>query len=180
MISCILVKNNNIAEIKVKNLDNTNIYKKCGYKQDINFLKINEWKYNGNIIELWSKKENSKNNNLNFIKNINFNVSSKSIFLLRSNEKYISLKYNNFKDFFKIEISEIDPKNELIEADHETNNENNDETYDEINKSNITNFENINIDKKETHINEDDENNSDYSYNSELSYDLYCYSDEED
>lgn len=161
MISCIFVKNNNISQIKVKNLDNSNIYKKCGYKNEINFKKINEWIYKNNIIELWSKEENCKNNNLHFIKELNNNVSNKSIFLLKSNDKYISFKYNEFLDFFKIETNEINEINEANEA----------------NGVNEANKANENITKIETNI--DDENNSEYSYDSELSYDLYCYSDEE-
>ena len=56
MINCILIQNNEINEIKVKNLTEDSIYKKCNFKNNSDFIKIKTWNYENNIIELWGKK----------------------------------------------------------------------------------------------------------------------------
>ena len=74
-------------------------------------------------------------------------------------DKYISLNKENFNDYFNI-INDVESK--IID----------DENNESKNKENLESKE----------IKEDEENcdeNSEYSYNSELTYELYEYSDDE-
>ena len=162
MINCILIQNNEINEVKVKNLTEDCIYKKCNFKNDTDFSKLKIWNYDNFSIELWGKNKGFSNSLSNFelFKNNGLNIYGKSIFLMKNDEdKYISLNKENFNNYFNI-INDVESK--II--------------HDENNK-----FKNKeNLESKE--IKEDEENcdeNSEYSYNSELTYELYEYSDDE-
>ena len=163
MISCIFIKDNNISEIRVKNMTEENIYKKCGYKNNTNFSKIYDWKNEDNTIELWSKTDNHKNNVFDLFKKYNLNVSNKALFLMKHNNNYISFKYKEFTDFFKINenIKNLEDVNSNMLNDD-------DENENDDNNNNII-----------SEIKNNEENLSEYSYNSELSYDLYSYSSDE-
>lgn len=162
MINCILIQNGEITEVKVKNLSEDIIYKKCNFKNDSDFSKIKSWNHGDNFIELWGKNKGFTNSLSNFIlfKNNNLNIYGKSIFLMKTNEKkYVSLNKDIFTNYFNLDI---------------INNIN-----DEVVK--LTEYNEIdNI--KEIEKKEDKENdiNSEYSYNSELTYELYEYSDDEE
>ena len=122
MINCILIQNNEINEVKVKNLTEDSIYKKCNFKNDTDFSKLKIWNYDNFSIELWGKNKGFSNSLSNFelFKNNGLNIYGKSIFLMKNDEdKYISLNKENFNNY------------------------------------------------------------SEYSYNSELTYELYEYSDDE-
>ena len=59
MISCITFKNGVFKQFKIKNVDEENIFKKCGYKSSNNFNKLYTWKIdNATHLELWSKVDN--------------------------------------------------------------------------------------------------------------------------
>ncbi len=164
MINCILINNDvndNVVEIKVKNLTEETIYKKCNFKNTKDFNKIKEWNIDNNNIELWGKINGNKNlkNNWDFFNKENLNIYGKSIFIMKDEDNsYISLS----KDYLFSKILFLKENN---------NNEN------DNNKTNTINI--INNDKNE--IIEDDNESiiSNYSYNSELSYELYSYSDDE-
>jgi len=162
MINCILIQNNEINEVKVKNLTEDCIYKKCNFKNDTDFSKLKIWNYDNFSIELWGKNKGFSNSLSNFelFKNNGLNIYGKSIFLMKNDEdKYISLNKENFNNYFNI-INDVESK--II---HDENNESK-------NKENLESKE----------IKEDEENcdeNSEYSYNSELTYELYEYSDDE-
>jgi hypothetical protein len=162
MINCVLIQNNIINEIKVKNLTEESIYKKCNFKNNTDFSKIKDWVTEQFTIELWGKTNGFSNSLSNFVfyKNNSINIYGKSIFLMKDNDgKYISLIKEIFIDFFK--LSDYDEQTFTIENSKETK-----ETK-EIKET------------KETKEVDDDDNDSEYSYNSELSYELYEYSDEE-
>ena len=57
MLSCITLKNTSFKLLKVKNVTEETIYKKCGYKTSVNFKKIYTWNLNEKTIELISKKK---------------------------------------------------------------------------------------------------------------------------
>ena len=161
MINCIYVKDNTINENKIKNISEDIIFKKCHYKNSTDFLKIKSWDYNGDqCIELWGKNKGLNYNKSNFIifKNYNIDIFGKSIFLMKqkSNDKYISLNYNEFINFFK-----LDEKNEQSEKNEPSE-------KNELSEKN----------EKDKDKDNDDEL-SEYSYNSELSYELYCYSSDD-
>lgn len=162
MINCILIQNNEINEVKVKNLTEDCIYKKCNFKNDTDFSKLKIWNYDNFSIELWGKNKGFSNSLSNFelFKNNGLNIYGKSIFLMKNDEdKYISLNKENFNDYFNI-INDV--KSKIID----------DENNQSKNKEDLESKE----------IKENEENcyeNSEYSYNSELTYELYEYSDDE-
>ena len=168
MLTCITVKNENIEKIKIKNISEENIYKKCNYKNNDDFEKIKEWPNNNNYIELWGKKngrKGSENTNELLTNNIIDKTTilyGKSIFLMRDQEKkFISLQLDELNNFFSdLKLNESS-----------------------INNSEVNNIHNIvekdkEIEDKEAENIEIDDNESEYSYNSELTYELYSYSDE--
>lgn len=165
MINCILIQNNEINEIKVKNLTEDSIYKKCNFKNNTDFNKLKIWNYENFSIELWGKNKGFSNSLSNFelFKNNDLNIYGKSIFLMKNNEsKYVSLNKENFSNYFNI-INNVE--SQILE------NENNE----------FKNEKDLEV-KENKENKEDEENcdeNSEYSYNSELTYELYEYSDEE-
>ena len=58
MLSCITLKNTSFKLLKVKNVSEENIYKKCGYKTDNNFKKIYSWDLDDKCIEFQNKASN--------------------------------------------------------------------------------------------------------------------------
>lgn len=181
MIKVILIDDNLINEINIKNTDDSNIYKKCGYKSNSNFNKITNWNYKDNYtIELWSKiKGNFKNNFSLFIDN-NINIYGKAIFILKDKNNIMnSLFHDDFINFFKL--------NNSIE-------DNNTKYKNDIKEKKDT--KEITLIKEKTEIKQlkgvkeikDIENNNDYSDNenidsvsldsnsSVLTYELYEYS----
>jgi hypothetical protein len=177
MISCITLKNSTFKQFKIKNVDEENIYKKCGYKSANNFNKLYIWKIDTNTeLELWSKLDISSkvfNQHSIFLKySINVNINNKCIFLLKSKKDYINLDSKFFNEFFNlkevIEIGSNDDTNSDIDnktkhTKSQLENSNNDKINDKINDKMLNN-----LDK-----------NEDNELNSELSYELYSYSDEE-
>jgi len=155
MINCILIQNNEINEIKVKNLTEDSIYKKCNFKNDTDFSKLKIWNYDNLSIELWGKNKGFSNSLSNFelFKNNGLNIYGKSIFIMKNKEsKYISLNKEIFNNYFNI-INNV--KSKIVE---EISNE---------------------CKNKEDLDSKEDDENSEYSYNSELTYELYEYSDDE-
>ena len=175
MISCITLKNCAFKQFKIKNVDEENIYKKCGYKSSNNFNKLYIWKIDTNTqLELWSKVDISSkvfNQHSIFLKySINVNINNKCIFLLKSKKDYINLDSNFFNDFFNLK--------EVIEIG---SNSNNDDTNSDIdNKTKHTKSQpDNNNDKTNDKMLNNLNKNEDIELNSELSYELYSYSDEE-
>ena len=60
MIKCILINKEEINEIKIKNLSQEELYKRCNFKNNINFSKVKTWKIDDDNIELWGKTEGLK------------------------------------------------------------------------------------------------------------------------
>jgi hypothetical protein len=176
MLSCITLKNTSFTLLKVKNVTEENIYKKCGYKTSTNFKRIYTWDLGDKNIELWSKEDTNikKYNEHNiFTKySITLNVNNKCIFFLRNKEQFINLDIDVFNKFFDlketIEINNDESSNTNLT---DTNSTNSNSTND-----NLTN-ELLN---KLLHNNDNNlENEENYEFNSELSYELYSYSDDE-
>lgn len=176
MIYCITLKNATFKEIKVKNIDVENIYKKCGYKSNNNFNKLFEWDCSSNVIEVWSKEDSNvktyNNHPLLVRYNIKININNKAIFLLKSRTGYINLESSLFSKFFNLP--------QTIEFNSDEDN------VEDICKKEVTNIDNVqfnNILNSENpletckNINADTDTISDS--HSELSYELYCYSEEE-
>ena len=184
MLSCITLKNTSFTLLKVKNVTEDNIYKKCGYKTSINFKKIYTWNVDDKTIELWSKEDtNIKKYNMHEILtkySIKLNLNNKCIFFLRNKEQFINLDTNIFNKFFDlketIEISKDDTNNEHNTNDNNTNN-------DSINTNSTYGLEKTNdLLNKLLHNNNNtntSENEDSFEFNSELSYELYSYSDDD-
>jgi hypothetical protein len=178
MISCITLKNKSFKLLKVKNVSEENIYKKCGYKTSTNFKKIYTWDLDDKNIELWCKEDTNItkfNEHSIFTKySIKLNINNKCIFFLKNKEQFINLEIGIFNKFFDLkETIEINT-DEIINDTNETNeiNDTNDNLSSDINKTN----ELLN---KLLH-NNNSENEESYEYNSELSYELYSYSEDEE
>jgi hypothetical protein len=174
MISCITLKNKSFKLLKVKNVSEENIYKKCGYKTSTNFKKIYTWDLDDKHIELWCKEDiniTKYNEHSIFTKySIKLNINNKCIFFLKNKEQFINLEIGLFNKFFDLK--------EIIEINTNDTNENN-----EINDTNDNSSSDINktneLLNKLLH-NNNLENEESYEYNSELSYELYSYSEDEE
>ena len=186
MLSCITLKNTSFKLLKVKNVTEENIYKKCGYKTSTNFKIIYTWNLDDKRIELWSKEDtNIKKYNMHEILtkySIKLNLNNKCIFFLRNKEQFINLDTNTFNKFFNLkEIIEIS-KDDANDA-NDTNDANDANDANDTNDANDGNLTDVikttellnNLLYNKT-TSETDEN---YEYNSELSYELYSYSDDE-
>ena len=186
MLSCITLKNTSFKLLKVKNVTEENIYKKCGYKTSTNFKIIHTWNLDDKRIELWSKEDtNIKKYNMHEILtkySIKLNLNNKCIFFLRNKEQFINLDTNTFNKFFNLkEIIEIS-KDDANDA-NDTNDANDANDANDTNDANDNNLTDVikttellnNLLYNKT-TSETDEN---YEYNSELSYELYSYSDDE-
>ena len=180
MISCITLKNDTFKQFKIKNVDGENIYKKCGYKSSNNFSKLYTWTIDSGLeLELWSKVDSASkvyNQHSIFLKYaINVNSNNKCIFLLKSNNNYTNLDGKYFNDFFDLK--------EVIETESHANDANaNDANDANANDANDANDAKTlkNLDKNlEKNLEKNLDKNEDIDVNSELSYELYSYSDEE-
>jgi hypothetical protein len=175
MISCITLKNKTFKLLKVKNVNEENIYKKCGYKTSTNFKRIYTWDLDDKNIELWCKEDTNitkYNEHIIFTKySIKLNINNKCIFFLKNKEQFINLENDVFNKFFDlketIEISKDENTNDINETSDTNDNLNSD-----INKTNE-------LLSKLLH-NNNSENEENYEFNSELSYELYSYSEDED
>jgi hypothetical protein len=177
MLYCITLKNTSFKEIKVKNIDSVNIYKKCGYKSNNNFKKLYAWDCGStDVIELWTKEDNNVktyNNHPLLVKyNIKVNINNKCIFIMKNGATYINLESTFFSKFFDLpETIEFNTNEDIKEDINEDTNESDLKTLN----TNVSSLNEILYTNK---------NNSDVTditsdTNSELSYELYCYSDEE-
>jgi hypothetical protein len=191
MISCITLKNSSFKLLKIKNVDEENIYKKCGYKSSNNFSKLYSWTIDSSLdLELWSKQDSTSkvyNQHSIFLKySINVNSNNRSIFLLKNKDNYINLDSKFFNDYFDLK--------EVIETESHSNEDTNlqdhnidnktkhsksqNNTANDANAANVNTNTLINVDKNNVYKNNVDKN-EDTDVNSELSYELYNYSDEE-
>ena len=160
MISCLLCDNEKFNTIKVKNLTEDSIYRKCNYKTNVDFDKIMSLEYNKNLLEVWGKTKGKLEVNKNiFLKNNKLECYGKFIILLKDvTNKYISLDSNEFLKYFN------------ILNNNESNNESNNETNVIESKTELL----INEEKLEN--NDDSNSEASESNDSELTYELYCYS----
>lgn len=131
MLYCITLKNTSFKEIKVKNIDTDNIYKKCGYKSNNNFKKVYVWDCSStNVIELWCKEDNNVktyNNHPLLVKyNIKVNINNKCIFIMKNGATYINLESTFFSKFFDLPETVEFNSNEDIQGD--TNEDTNEDT----------------------------------------------------
>ena len=181
MLYCITLKNTSFKEIKVKNIDTLNIYKKCGYKSNNNFKKVYAWDCSStNVIELWSKEDSNVktyNNHPLLVKyNIKVNINNKCIFLMKNGATYINLESTFFSKFFDL------PETIEFNTNEDIQGYTNEDITGELNNSDLktlhTNVSPLN-EILNTNKNNSDVIDTTSDTNSELSYELYCYSDEE-
>ena len=161
MIKTILISDSYINEINIKtnNISDETIYKKCNLKSNINFIMIKEWEFNDNIIELWGKTkgiQKFKSSFDFFIKN-DLNIYGKSIFIMKNkNKEFVSLIDSDFEHF-------LNENNKISELNEKNNN--------------------ISVEGERIETNEDNEDNEDNesvkSLGSELQYEIYNYSSDE-
>ena len=92
---------------------------------------------------------------------------------MQNNNVYKSFTLDMFNDFLK---TIVQSESETINEKSIINKENSDK---ETNIENIENAVNNLKNSFENGLEIESDNESEYSYNSELTYELYCYSDEE-
>jgi hypothetical protein len=174
MISCITLKNDIFKQFKIKNVDEENIYKKCGYKSSSNFSKLYTWTIDSSVeLELWSKVDSASkvyNQHSIFLKYaISVNSNNKCIFLLKNNNNYTNLDGKYFNEFFGLkEVIETESISNANTNTTNSTNSNDDNTNDAKTLKNL-----------EKNLENNLEKNEEFDVNSELSYELYSYSDEE-
>ena len=164
MIKIITIYNDNTNEINIKYESTEHLYKKCNYKNDNNFNIIKTFSYNDYIIELWGKINGTKQfKNKNYLLvNNQIDIYGKCIFIKKNIQTnlYQSLLLSEFNEVFNKDI----------------NNDINKDINNDINKD-INNDINNDINKDT----DDDVNNYDYSSSdTELTYDVYSYSSDEE
>lgn len=177
MINIIIINNDSLLEHKTKDLNVDNIYKKCNYKSNKDFINIYKNKYESNILELWGKnKGNNKSiNNNEILKLFNVQVYGKCILLLKDNNNdFQSLNINDLNNYLinKHNFDYLEKNNKNL------NNKNLNNKNDDLNNNSCIINESLNdLNLNNTNTNNDD-NESIYSesLNSELSYELYDYS----
>jgi len=201
MISCITFKNSTFKQFKIKNVDEENIYKKCGYKSSNNVNKLYVWKVDDSKeLELWCKVDSvckMYSQHSLFLKySINVNINNKCIFLLKNNKEYINLDSKLFNEFFNLkEVIETGSNNDDETDSSKTKNikgqsannsttnnstTNNSTTNNSTNNSTNTNISTNDISDALRSMDTNLNKNEDYEVNSELSYELYSYSDDND
>ena len=170
MISCLLVDNEKFNTIKVKNLTEDSIYRKCNYKTNVDFNKIMSLEYNKNLLEVWGKTKGKMELNKNiFLKNNKLECYGKFIIILKDvTNKYLSLDSNEFLKYFNILNNN--------ESNNESNNENNKTNTNESKTDLLINEEKL----KKLENNDDSNSEVSESNDSELSYELYCYTSDEE
>ena len=113
MLNCLIIKDNEITTINIKNISEDNIFKKCGYKSNNNFKKIFVHKLKDNIkLELWGKTVGlDKYLNVNkFLLEKNFKIYNKCILIALNNKnEYISC----LKEYYDVIINNNEILNEL-------------------------------------------------------------------
>lgn len=188
MISCIIVNNNTANEVKVKNISEENIFKKCNFKTPNDFYKLYSCDFDKYNIELWGKNKGSKNNKSKFklFKDLNLEVFGKSLFVMKNNDTYVSLFNNTFCEIFNIK-NEDNKNTENIIPQESTKKP---LKQDKENLEDLEDLEDLELEDQEDQVNNefddqeklnklDDDKCSNYSYNSELSYEVYNYSSDE-
>ena len=96
MINILSLNNDLINEIKVKNMDDANIYRKCGYKNTNDFIKLYSGNYKNNVLEIWGKNKGlQKYKNAHTIFDILYLslnvVTSSSTFIVFPKYNYVSI-----------------------------------------------------------------------------------------
>tara|TARA_B100001094_G_C17690311_1_gene557696 strand:+ start:76 stop:609 length:534 start_codon:yes stop_codon:yes gene_type:complete len=175
MLNCLIIKDNEITTINIKNISEDNIFKKCGYKSNNNFKKIFVHKLKDNIkLELWGKTVGlDKYLNVNkFLLEKNFKIYNKCILIALNNKnEYISC----LKEYYDVIIN----NNEILNELNYEKKEDLDETKDKTKTK--TKDEDEDKDKDKT---KDDliEYNEEIIYEdlSELTEDSYIYSSDEE
>jgi hypothetical protein len=127
----LIEKNGKLKNTVIKKFSKDELYKKCGFKKNDDFIKQYHWVIdNENIIELYGKNK-GKQNNINIypfpIKDAKF--YGNSILLLLTNGEYQSITQPIIETFKNYEISSSNVFN-VNDDDNENDNKNDIEEYE--------------------------------------------------
>ena len=158
MIQIILInKKGDIIEKKVKNLDNENIYKKCGLSSKKNFCCQYEIGTKNGKIQFWSKNKGNKNiinNNKLPVENMNKICYGNIILVqLNNNNEYINLSKLEFDNLNKLDINNNELEDEITDDELICDNDiiceeiDSDDNTEDDNIEDIEDIEDINIEK---------------------------------
>jgi hypothetical protein len=186
MINVLSLFTDSINEIKVKNMDEANIYKKCGYKNTNDFVKLYSENYKDNVLEIWGKNKGlQKYRNTNPVFDIlKVDAYGKCVVIFKDEKgDFISITTVILKEFMLVNFQkQIDIGGESVQMEEETLEAETleAETDPETKSKAKSKPKPTTLPAQEPNIEKEEEAESDYdSDNSELSYDLYNYSDDE-
>ncbi len=164
MIKVLIINNNDKCYKKMKDINDENLYKKCGFKSNDNFVKLFSHNRNNNIdYEFWGKNDGKCNVRYNFNNIVYYN---KLLIIKKENNEFINLLEEDYDYIIdKINYS-IDKKYDKDEKDDEYDKDDKDDKDDEDDKD----------DKDEEYSASDSDYNSDK--NSELSEESYISIDD--
>lgn len=151
MIKILIINNDIIKESNIKSLDDDNMYKKLGYKNNKNFHLIKSYKNKDSYINIYGKNSGAQNliNTNQVLVNNNLTVYGKALVVKIIDNQYISITEDEFNIFFDNNNTYCDSKN-ILDTTNKQHSKNKPDLY------------------------ESDNNN--YSSDDELLEDVYCYS----
>lgn len=114
------------SSIKIENIDESdisnNLFKKCSFRKNDNFVNIYNINYKNYIFEVWGKNKGKENqvNNFNFNKYFSSKIYGDCIILLKNNI-YVNFDILIWQKLFETEINEIESSSEENDSDDEFN-----------------------------------------------------------
>ena len=114
------------ASIKIENINESdipdNLFKKCSYRKNENFIKIFNINFKNYEFEVWGKSKGKENllNKFNFTKYFSSKIYGDCLILLKNNN-YINFDLLIWQKLFEEEITEIESSSEDEDDEAEFN-----------------------------------------------------------
>jgi hypothetical protein len=114
------------ASIKIENINESdipdNLFKKCSYRKNENFIKIFNINFKNYEFEVWGKNKGKENllNKFNFTKYFSSKIYGDCLILLKNNN-YINFDLLIWQKLFEEEITEIESSSEDEDDEAEFN-----------------------------------------------------------
>ena len=114
------------SSIKIETINESdislNLFKKCSYRKNDNFVNIYNIKYKNYEFEIWGKNKGKESliNNFNFTKYFTSKIYGDCLILLKNNN-YINFDLLTWQKLFEEEITNLDSSSEDDEDENELN-----------------------------------------------------------
>jgi len=136
MIKILIINNDIIKESNIKNLDDDNMYKKLGYKNNNNFCLIKSYKNKDNYINIYGKNSGAQNllNTNSVLVNKKLSIYGKALVVKIIDNQYISITEDEFNIFFDNKDNSDDStnNNECINNEQVSNDNSEDELLEDV------------------------------------------------